>query len=214
MVMITTFWLIHRVLSTTSTGHLLQNKWKSLEEHFHAHQLYKIPKFNQNMQQNQVYHKIITYLNSLPSAEDSDYVNLLSGNNKPNEINLVIDGNAKTHEMLSDTYLGSRIFWRFDNDSLILKIRRKEKRRILTSYLQHIHNVSDEIELKSKQIRLFINAVSQPEHGRWLSVPFTHPATIDSSVIDSDFTVIPVPENRASSPEWRSISGMISMMLI
>ncbi|KAD4584213.1 hypothetical protein R6Q59_036945 [Mikania micrantha] len=177
------FWLIPRVLSRTAVGHFLQSMWRDLEECFHRHQIYKIPKFNQQMQENQVYRKVLTYLNSLPSAEDSDFVNLLSGNNKPNEINLVIDS---ANQVVSDTYLGSQIFWKFEKDCLVLKMRRREKRRILSSYLQHVHNVTDEIEQKKKEIRLYINAVNEPENGRWISVPFGHPATIDTSVLDSD----------------------------
>ncbi|KAK1431614.1 hypothetical protein QVD17_08096 [Tagetes erecta] len=188
VIVIISFWLISRVLSTTSIGHMLQKNWRDLEECFHRHQFYKIPKFNQQMQENQVYRKVITYLNSLPSAEDSDFVNLLSGNNKPNEINLVIDSTNQQFSF-SDTYLGSRIFWKFEHNCLVLKMRRKEKRRILSSYLQHVHNVTDEIEQKSKEIRLYINAVNEPEkmnNGRWISVPFNHPATIDTSILDSD----------------------------
>ncbi|KAI3508097.1 hypothetical protein L1887_23098 [Cichorium endivia] len=178
------FWLIHRILSRTLLGHYLQKKWRVLEEFFHGHQFYKIPRFNQHMQENQVYRKVFTYLNSLPSAEDSDFVNLFSGDNKPNEINLVINA---AHQMFSDTYLGSRIFWKFEKDCLVLKMRKKEKRRILSSYLQHIHNVTDEIEQKTKRIRIHINAEKEPEkNGRWTSVPFTHPATIDTAVLDSD----------------------------
>ncbi|KAI3807986.1 hypothetical protein L1987_23926 [Smallanthus sonchifolius] len=85
-----------------------------------------------------------------------------------------------------DTYLGSRIFWKFEKDCFVLKMRRREKRRILASYLQHIHNVADEIEQKTKQIRLYINAINELENGRWISVPFSHPVTIDTSVLDSD----------------------------
>ncbi|KAI3705878.1 hypothetical protein L1987_76127 [Smallanthus sonchifolius] len=177
------FWLIPRVLSRTEVGHVLRNKWRDLEECFHRHQIYKIPRFNQQMQENQVYRKVLTYLNSLPSAEDSDFVNLFSGDNKPNEINLAIDS---ANQVFSDTYLGSRIFWKFEKDCLVLKMRRKEKRRILSSYLQHVHSVTDEVEQKTKEIKLYINAVNEPENGRWISVPFSHPATMDTSVLDSD----------------------------
>ncbi|XP_071710466.1 AAA-ATPase At2g46620-like [Rutidosis leptorrhynchoides] len=182
-VVVICFWLMHRILSRTTGGHFLKNKWKIMEEYFHAHQIYKIPKFNNHMQQNQVYDKCFTYLNSLPSAEDSDFVNLFSGNTKPNEINLVIDD---TQQMFTDTYLGSRIFWKLEKSSLVLKLRRKEKRRILSTYLQHIHDVVEEIELKTKQIKLYINAENDPKNGRWISVPFNHPATIDTSAVDAD----------------------------
>ncbi|KAI3735449.1 hypothetical protein L6452_14947 [Arctium lappa] len=178
------FWLVPRVLSRTSIGHFLLNRWRFLEDSFHAHQLYKIPKFNQHMQRNQLHHKVLTYLNSLPSAADSDFVNLFSGNNKSNQIILVIDDG---HQVFPDTFLGSRVYWKFDKDCFVLKMRRKEKRRILSSYLQHIHKVADEIEQKNNEVRLYINAENEPErNGRWISTPFTHPATIDTAVIDSD----------------------------
>ncbi|KAL4590222.1 hypothetical protein LXL04_003148 [Taraxacum kok-saghyz] len=81
------------------------------------------------MQEKQLYHKVLSYLNSLPSAADSDFVNL-----------------------------------------------------------QHIHKVAEEIELKSNEVRLYINAETEPEkNGRWKSIPFTHPATIDTAMIDSEF---------------------------
>ncbi|KAI3517754.1 hypothetical protein L1887_16973 [Cichorium endivia] len=178
------FWLVPRVLSRTSIGHFLQNQWRFLEECFHAHQFYKIPKFNQHMQENQVYHKVLVYLNSLPSVGDSDFVNLFSGNNKANEITLVINAD----QVFPDAFLGSRVYWKFDKDCFVLKIRRKEKRRILSTYLQHIHKVADEIEQKSNEVRLYINAENEPEkNGRWKSIPFTHPATIDTAMVDSDF---------------------------
>lgn len=134
------------------------------------------------MQQNQLFHKVLIYLNSLPSAGDSDFVNLFSNNN-PNEINLVID-----HEnVFPDSFLGSRVYWKLDKDCFVLKMRRKEKRRILNSYLQHIHKVWDDIEQRSNEVKLYINAETEVEkNGRWISTPFKHPATIDTAMIDSD----------------------------
>nr|XP_043612878.1 AAA-ATPase At2g46620-like [Erigeron canadensis] len=177
------FWLIPRVLSRTSIGHFLQNQWRFVEECFHSHQFYKIPKFNQHMQENPLFNKIVTYLNSLPSAGDSDYVNLFSGNNyNPNEITLVIDHN----QVFLDSFLGSRIFWKLDNNCFVLKLRRKEKRRILTSYFQHIHKIADEID-QTKEVNLYINAENDvAKNGRWVSTRFKHPATIDTAMIDID----------------------------
>ncbi|KAJ0765065.1 putative AAA+ ATPase domain, ATPase, AAA-type, core, AAA-type ATPase domain-containing protein [Helianthus annuus] len=180
---ISSFWLIPRVLSRTSIGHFLQNRWRFLEECFHSHQFYKIPKFNHHMQENQLFHKILTYLNSLPSAGDLDYVNLFSAYNNPNEITLLINND----QMFPDVFLGSRVYWQMDENCFVLKIRRKEKRRILSSYLQHVCKTADEIEQKRKELRLYLNAEKSPEkNGRWISTPFKHPATIDTAMIDSD----------------------------
>ncbi|KAI3818985.1 hypothetical protein L1987_12807 [Smallanthus sonchifolius] len=177
---VVSFWLVPRVLSRTSIGHFLQNRWRFIEECFHTHQFYKIPKFNQHMQENQLFNKIVKYLNSLPSAGDMDSVNLFSGDNNPNEITLVINGD----QVFPDVFLGSRVYWKLDKDCFVLKMRRKEKRRILSLYLQHVCKIADE---KSKELRLFIHAENEPEkNGRWISTPFKHPATIDTAMIDSD----------------------------
>nr|GEW38372.1 AAA-ATPase At2g46620-like [Tanacetum cinerariifolium] len=175
------FLLVPRVLSRTSIGHFLLNQWRFAEECFHSHQYYKIPKFNLHKQENQLFQKIVTYLNSLPSAGDSDFVNLFSGNNNPNEITLVIDND----HVFADMFLGSRVYWKVENECFVLKMRRKEKRRILNSYMNHIHKVVEEIELKSNEVKLYINAENDPvKNGRWISTQFKHPATIDTSMID------------------------------
>ncbi|KAK1415155.1 hypothetical protein QVD17_30927 [Tagetes erecta] len=181
--LVLTFWLVPRVLSRTSIGHFLHSRWRFIEECFHTHQFYKIPKFNQHMQQNQLFHRVVTYLNSLPSAGDLNSVNLFSCNNNPNEITLVINND----QVFPDVFLGSRVYWTLDNDCFVLKMRRKEKRRILSSYLQHVCKIADEIEQKGKEIKLYINAENEPErNGRWISTPFKHPATIDTAMIETD----------------------------
>ncbi|KAA8533564.1 hypothetical protein F0562_031002 [Nyssa sinensis] len=140
------------------------------------------------MQENQLYRKVCTYLNSLPFVEDSDYANLFSGN-KSNEINVVLDSN----QVVIDTFLSARVYWTTEkcepNGSIakVLKIRSNDKRRILRPYLQHIHTMFDEIEQRGKDVKLFVNAEAEPQkNGRWRSIPFTHPSTIDTVTMDAD----------------------------
>lgn len=140
------------------------------------------------MQENQLYKRVLTYLNSLPSVEDSDYANLYSGA-KSNDIVLALDDN----QTLIDTFLSARVHWKnekSDRDgsrALILKIRKKDKRRILRPYLQHIHTAFDEIDQRKKEVRLYINAEAETErNGRWRSLPFSHPSTIDTVAMDAD----------------------------
>ncbi|KAK4366016.1 hypothetical protein RND71_013896 [Anisodus tanguticus] len=140
------------------------------------------------MQENQLYRKIITYLNSLPCVEDSDFTNLFSGS-KSNEINLILDANQK----IVDNFLSARVTWINEKDEktglklFVLKIRRNDKRRILRPYLQHVHAKFDEIEQRREEVRLFVN-INDELYGnrRWISVPFTHPATFDTMVIEQD----------------------------
>jgi chaperone BCS1 len=68
-----------------------------------------------------------------------------------------------------------------------LKLRKKDKRTILRPYLQHILSVADQIKQKNEEIKLFMNLEKNPyESGRWTSVPFTHPATMDTVVMDGE----------------------------
>lgn len=163
-------------------------KWlHCIEDKVHVYQFFKVPELNENLQQNHFYHKVSTYVNSLSSIEDSDFTCLFSGNKSSNII-LCLDDN----QVVFDTFLGARISWKNEidvngNRTFVLKIKKKDKRRILKSYLQHIHTVSDEIDQRWREIRLFINTESnQGCNGRWRSVPLAHPVTIDTMVMDLD----------------------------
>ncbi|KAL7254363.1 hypothetical protein ACSBR1_008708 [Camellia fascicularis] len=188
VLMIIVSYLILQLLSKTSLLHILKKCWRLIEDRFHVHQFYKIPQFNEHKQENQLYRKVASYLNSLASVEESDFANLFSGN-KSNEIILLLDSN----QTVLDTFLSAKVYWtnekseRDGSRALILKIRRTDKRRILRPYLQHIQKVFDEVDQRRKEVKLYINAESEPErNGRWRSVLFNHPATIDAVAMDSD----------------------------
>ncbi|KAL6581570.1 hypothetical protein OROMI_007493 [Orobanche minor] len=177
-----------RFLSRTSLIHSLKKTWRFLEEKSHVHQFYRVPKFNDNMQENQLYREVYAYLNSLPCLEDSDFANLFSSS-KSTEINLVLDEN----QTIADQFIGARVYWKIENrekdgaKSLVMRIRKNDKRRILVPYLQHIHQAFDEIEQKRREVRLFVNAENEQQRcGGWRSTPFTHPATVETIVMDED----------------------------
>ncbi|KAA8516206.1 hypothetical protein F0562_019385 [Nyssa sinensis] len=123
--------------------------------------------------------------------EDSDFTNLFSGK-KSNDIILCLDDNQTVH----DTFLGARVSWTNEVEknsesscrrTFSLKIKKKDKRRILRTYLQHIHTVSDDIEHLRREAKLYMNTQSDHRNnGRWRSVPFTHPSTLDTIAMDSD----------------------------
>ncbi|PRQ60533.1 putative ATPase, AAA-type, core, AAA-type ATPase domain-containing protein [Rosa chinensis] len=174
-----------RFLSRTSLLHMVVKSWQSLIDRFHVYQFYKVPQFNHNFQENQLYRKISVYLNSLPNIEDSDFTNLFSGS-KSNDIFFQHDNNHSVH----DTFLSAKVSWsneKSDVDgirSYVLRIKKTDKRRVFRQYFQHILTVSDEIEQRNKDIKLYMNLATENE--RWRSVPFTHPATLDTVVMDME----------------------------
>jgi len=166
----------------------LKRWWRLISDRFHEHQFLKVPEFNDNFQENQLFRRVSLYLNSLESIEDSDYTNLFSGA-KSNDILLSLNPN----QTVSDEFLGAYLSWTFQvvsssGKSFVLRIRKRDKRRVLRPYLQHIHSVSDEIDQKIREIRLYTNAsvVGDGGAGRWKSVPFTHPATMDTVAMNAE----------------------------
>lgn len=180
--------LVSRLLYKTNVVLILVRSWKSFVERLHVYQLYKVPQYNEHFQENQLYRKISTYLNSLPSVEDSDYTNLFSGS-KSNDIFSHLD----TSQSIRDTFLNAGVWWtnqKTEPDgvrSFVLRIKKSDKRRVFRQYFQHILSVSDEIEQRKKEIKLHILGFSGGAgNERWRSIPFTHPASFETVVLDSD----------------------------
>ncbi|CAN8253970.1 unnamed protein product [Cochlearia groenlandica] len=171
-------------------------KWRtSIIDWFHVYQFYKVPEFNDNTQENHLYRRVYSYLNSLSSIEDSDFTNLFSGA-KSNGIILRLDRN----QLIADEFLGARVFWINGEDdedfrNFVLKIRKADKRRILAPYLHHIHTVNEQIEHRNTELKLFMNVgigedttkkKKTKTSGRWRSIPFTHPCTFDNMAMETD----------------------------
>lgn len=181
------FVFVRLIVCKTALIYHLKKLKEWIEDRIHVHQSLKVPELNENDQENQFYRKVFTYLNSLSSIEDCDYTNLFSGK-KPNGIVLSLDDNQVVH----DTFLGARVTWTNSIDgnggsicrkALVLKLKKKDKRRILQSYLQHILRVCEEIDVRYKEVKLYMNSQSD---GRWRSVRFMHPSTMETIVMDAD----------------------------
>ncbi|GLU21306.1 hypothetical protein SLE2022_374520 [Rubroshorea leprosula] len=183
--------LMLRFLSKTSLIHILVKGFRSFEDRFYVYQSYRVPQFNDHFQENELYLKVSTYLNSLPSLEDSDFPNLFTGS-KSNDIVIRLDANQTIH----DTFLGARVTWTNEKSEggdgkriFVLRFRKNDKKRILRPYLQRILSVADDVDQRKKEIKLHMNLYhpsSENESGRWRSVPFNHPASIDTLVMDAD----------------------------
>nr|GEZ93525.1 AAA-ATPase At2g46620-like [Tanacetum cinerariifolium] len=177
-------------------------KWGHwVEDRIHVHQILKVPELNENSQENIFYRKVSTYLNSLSTIEDSDFTNLISGK-KPNSVVLSLDDD----QIVADTFLGARLSWtnklEHINDKInvskktfILKIKKKDKRRILQAYIQHINRTAEDIETRCKELKLYMNTMTMTSStsacdnrivNRWRSVRLSHPATLETIAMDSD----------------------------
>ncbi|XP_058745509.1 AAA-ATPase At2g46620 [Vicia villosa] len=178
--------IIRWLLFKTGLIYATKKLERKLQDCFYVYQYLKVPEINENMQRNELYRKVSLYLHSLPSLEDSDFTNLITGHNQ-NDIVLSLDSN----QIIEDRFLGANLFW-FNQKTepghqtgvFVLKIRKTDKRRILRSYLRHIHDVSEEIA--KRDLRLFANIAGDNNETRWKSVPFSHPATFDTMAMEND----------------------------
>ncbi|KAL8249615.1 hypothetical protein R6Q59_006483 [Mikania micrantha] len=145
-----------------------------------------------------------------------DFTNLVSGK-KPNGVDLCLDDD----QTVQDTFLSARVSWtnkveRIDEKTVckkmfVLKLKKRNKRRFLQSYVQHIYHASEDIKLRCKELKLYMNTVTllddRQSIGRWSFVRLSHPATIETIAMDSDlkkavcetgaisYTDLPAPEN-------------------
>ncbi|CAN1170755.1 AAA-ATPase At2g46620 [Linum perenne] len=186
-ILASTFFLF-RLLTATSFLQIVVKSWTAIHDRLHLHQTYRVPQFNPNTNlPNPLYTKVSSYLSSLHDDSASDFTNLLSGPNPSHDIILSLD----PRHLLRDRFLGANLSWSnypSDGDesgrTFVLRLRKKDKRRILRPYLQHILSVSDDVV---KEIKLFMNNdVPDEFSGRWRSVPFTHPATMETVVMEAD----------------------------
>ncbi|XP_061997074.1 AAA-ATPase At2g46620 [Rosa rugosa] len=182
------FVAVRVLLYKTGLVYIVKKWWRAVEDCFHVYQSFKVPEFNESMQENQLYCKVTVYLNSLTSIEDSDFTNLVTGK-KPNEIVLQLDPN----QTIEDDFLGAKLTWQSEASkgcsnncrNLVLKVRKADKRRILRPYLQHIHVVADELDQPKRDLRLYMNVDDFP-NARWRAVPFTHPSTLETIAMEAD----------------------------
>ena len=154
--------------------------WRFLENNFHVCQHYRVPKFDDNRQENPLYRRVAAYISSLSSLEDSDYANIISSasKRKNDRFSLQIDDSRTVR----DSFLGAPLFWsKNSNESFVLRVRRRDRRRILRPYLNHVECTAEEIHNR-RDLRFF----SRSGDRQWRSHPFSHPATLDSLAVDVD----------------------------
>lgn len=189
LITLVSIFILLRLLYHTSVFHIIISWLIFLLDHFHIYHLYKIPQYNDHFQENQLFRKVFTYIRSLPSLEDSDFAALFSGD-KPGDILVSLNSDG----YVTDTFLRAKVTWIYNKSNnyegnVVLKMKSKDKKRILVPYIQHIYKVVDEIEQKKKELRIYLNCSSNDNDGlnsQWRSFPFVNPSSFDNIVLDND----------------------------
>ncbi|PWZ56070.1 AAA-ATPase [Zea mays] len=178
---------VRLVLSYKSAAHALRRAWRWADERAQAYQHYEVPRLAADGAENPLFRKAAAYVASLPSLEDADAACVLSSAAKSNGFALRLGpGHAAR-----DAFLGARLAWTSAGaDRLVLRVRRHDRTRVLRPYLQHLESVADEMEARRRELRLYASTSASgagPSPApRWTSAPFTHPATLDTVVMDPE----------------------------
>lgn len=145
-----------------------------------------MPRYQPDSQENALYCKVATYIASLPALEDSDSASFFSSaprSNSTNEFKLHLGPG----ETVRDFFIGKHITWTKPSDGhdrFVLRIGRQDRVCVLRPYLLHVEYEADKIKLNHHEPRLFTHTSNKNGESRWIPMPFTHPATFDTLVID------------------------------
>ncbi|KAF8035407.1 hypothetical protein BT93_C1440 [Corymbia citriodora subsp. variegata] len=148
---------------------------------------------------NKLYNAVQLYLSSLFSASSCSRLSLTR----------TIDSNATTfglsnNDRINDVFDGITVQWEHvvtqrqsqsfsgwplpdEKRGFTLQIRKRDKDRILDSYLDYIMDKADDIRRKSQQRLLYTNSHGGSLDSRgqpWDSVPFKDPSTFDTLAMD------------------------------
>ncbi|XAR63383.1 hypothetical protein NMG60_11023296 [Bertholletia excelsa] len=170
---------------------LLHSFYDSLLDLFTPFSYFDVPEFNGycGVDVNDLYRQVTLYLNSIHHPAGTACRRLtLSRSASTRRISTTV---APNH-FVYDTFAGHRLTWTHlvetiqdsaeEKRSFTLKLPKRHRQSILTSYLDHVTARAEEFERVSRERRLFTNN----GHGGWSSVPFSHPATFEALALEPE----------------------------
>lgn len=171
--------LIQALLSFKSLLYWFCRCRRWVDERTHDYQCFRVPRFDDRGMENPLHRHAAAYVASLPSVERAPVAAVLSAANKCNEFSLV----PVTGYPVGDSFHGFRLSWTVDDSgSLLLRLRRQDRARVLRPYLGHVEAVAKEIHLRRREAMIFTNIGPN-----WKSASlFNHPATLDAVAMDAE----------------------------
>lgn len=179
-------------------GYMFDTWIRRALSHITPYVLFDIPEFY-GAGGNEIYDYVQSYLSS-STAIAAQHVNLCRPKNATqNTFSLA------HHETVEDTFMGAKVWWTHEistrqqptlqwgdnvNDEkrkYTLKIRKKDKTRILDKYVQHVMDIAKSEKELSRDRLLYTNIRNGSggyKKRAWESVPFKHPSTFETLAMD------------------------------
>ncbi|OVA20706.1 AAA+ ATPase domain [Macleaya cordata] len=172
---------------------LLHSFYESLQDFFSPFSYFEIPEFNGycGVEVNDLYRHVHLYLNSINPSSTCRRLTL-SRSKTSNQISFTIAPNHTVH----DTFNNHHLSWTHHVDtvqdsldekrSFSLKLPKKHRQTLLSSYLSFVSARAEEFERVSRERRLYTNNGHGSYESGWVSVPFRHPSTFETLVLEPE----------------------------
>ncbi|KAK3024638.1 hypothetical protein RJ639_043262 [Escallonia herrerae] len=172
---------------------LLHSFFEFLQDLLSPYSYFEIPEFNGycGVDVNDLYRHVNLYLNSVNPSTTCRRLTL-SRSKSSNRISFTVAPNHTVH----DAFNGHRVSWTHQVDtvqdslderrSFSLKLPKRHRLSLLSSYLDHVTARAEEFERVSRERRLFTNNGHGSYESGWSSVPFRHPSTLETMALEPE----------------------------
>ncbi|KAH9321275.1 hypothetical protein KI387_015914 [Taxus chinensis] len=172
---------------------LLHGWWEGLKDFYSPNSYVEIPEFNGycGVDMNELYRSVQLYLNSLHAAVHSRRVSVSRAKNSSH-----LSYTLAPDQTMEDTFVGARLWWTHNVDSVpdsleekrsfTLKMKKPDRTRILSDYLDHVAHCAEEYDSRSRDRKLYTNNGHGSHDCGWTAVPFRHPATFSTLALDPE----------------------------
>ncbi|GLJ12444.1 hypothetical protein SUGI_0190940 [Cryptomeria japonica] len=191
----TLFWSMMGFMSLQSRTlpdllHQMYNLWKKYRDNSSAYFSIEIPEYEESSLHcpNEIYRSVRMYLSSLDATANAPTVSITRPNRNTKPL-----FNLPSQHTVKDEFQGAQVWWthlvgaketqeirgeieRRSEGKYILKISIKDRARVLSSYIDHISEVADDLQMRSRNTKLFSNA-SGGCCASWGSVAFRSSST-------------------------------------
>ena len=174
---------------------LLHSLYESLQDLISPYSYFEIPEFNGycGVDLNDLYRHVNLYLNSVNHSAAAACRRLtLSRSKSSKRISFTVAPNHTVH----DIFNGHNLSWTHhvetvqdsleEKRSFTLRLPKRHRQTLLSDYLSHVTSRAEEFERVSRERRLFTNNRNGSYESGWVSVPFRHPSTFETLVLEPE----------------------------
>uniref|UniRef100_M4FDU9 ATPase AAA-type core domain-containing protein n=1 Tax=Brassica campestris TaxID=3711 RepID=M4FDU9_BRACM len=177
---------------------MVKKWWKTVVDVFHVYQSYKVPEFNNNLQENHLYMKVYAYLNSLSSMRIQISPTSSREKNQTRSSSAYIRTRSLETSFLQcragflvQEFVGTTKRTKTEQGVSFSRFEKPINGEFSVLICSIYTRVTEELEQRNTELKLFMNVdddMKRKKNGRtrWRSIPFNHPSTFDNIAMGTD----------------------------